>query len=164
MRVKTLLVAFILFLFAASLPSGQEKTDQKGDRGEREGKSLIRKELLLKEKKELQPLLRNIFSPRRAELRQPESEGIGMPEGPLKNAENIGSEQTRAPLNLSYIGYIISGEKIIALIVLEGDILYVEKGDVIGEGIKIGEVTPSEIEVIGPGSEKKKYLIQGDSK
>jgi hypothetical protein len=162
MRAKTLLAAFILFLFAASLPGGQEKTAQKGDQGE--GKSLIRKELLLKEKKELQPPRRNIFSPRKAELRQPESEGIGMPEGLQKNAESIGSEAARAPLSLSYIGYIISGEKIIALIVLEGDILYVEKGDMIGEGIKIGEVTPAEIEVIGPGSEKKKYLIQGDSK
>lgn len=113
--------------------------------------------------KGLQPPQRNIFSPRRTGLSQSESKGAGIPQGLQKNPGTVGPEPSRASLSLSYIGYIVSGEKIIALIVLEGDILYVEKGDIVGEGIRIGEITASEIEVIGPGSEKKKYLIQGDS-
>jgi hypothetical protein len=163
MIAKTPLACFALFLFAASLLCGQEETAKKRDAGQGEGKSLVQKDLLLKEKKGLQPPLRNIFSPRRTGLGQPESKGLGIPQGLQKNPGTVGLEPSRASLNLSYIGYIVSGEKIIALIVLEGNILYVEKGDVIQEGIRIGEITASEIEVIGPGSERKKFVIQGDS-
>jgi len=163
MRAKTPLACLALFLFAASLLCGQEETSKKKDVGEGEGKSLIRKDLLLKEKKGLPLPQRNIFSPRRTGVSQSESKGIGIPQGLQKNPGTVGPEPSHTSLSLSYIGYIVSGEKIIALIVLEGDILYVEKGDIVGEGIRIGEITASEIEVIGPGSEKKKYLIQGDS-
>ncbi len=159
MRAKTPLVCLALFLFAASLLCGQEETSKKKDVGEGEGKSLIRKELLLKEKKGLPLPRRNIFSPRRTGLSPSEPKGPAL----QKNPGTVEPEPSRASLNLSYIGYIVSGEKIIALIVLEGDILYVEKGDMIQEGIRIGEITASEIEVIGPGSEKKKFMIQGDS-
>jgi hypothetical protein len=160
MRAKTPVVSLALFLFTASLLCGQEGTSKKKDVGEGEGKSLIRKELLLKEKKGLQPPLRNIFSPRRTASSLSESKGAA----PQKNPGTVGPEPSHASLNLSYVGYVISGEKIIALIVLEGNILSVEKGDTIGEGITVGEITTSELEVIGPGSEKKKYSIQGDSK
>jgi hypothetical protein len=163
MRAKTPLACFVLFLFAVSLLCGQKETPKKRDVGEGEGKSLVQKDLLLKEKKGLQPPLRNIFSPRRTGLGPSELKGVGIPQSLQKNPGTVGPEPSHASLNLSYIGYIVSGEKIIALIVLEGDILYVEKGDIIQEGIRIGEITASEIEVIGPGSEKKKYLIQGDS-
>jgi hypothetical protein len=163
MRAKTPLACLALFLFAALLLCGQEETPKKKDVGEGEEKSLVQKDLLLKERKGLQPPLRNIFSPRRTGLNPSGSKGLGVLQGLQKNPGPVGPEPSRAALNLSYIGYIVSGEKIIALIVLEGDILYVEKGDMIQEGIRIGEITASEIEVIGPGSEKKKYLIQGDS-
>jgi hypothetical protein len=163
MRAKTPLACFALFLFAASLLCGQDKTPKKRDAVEGEGKSLVLKDLLLKEKKRLPQPLRNIFSPRTTGLGQSRSRGLGIPQGLHKNPDTVGPEPSRASLNLSYIGYILSGEKIIALIVLEGDILYVEKGDTIQEGIRIGEITASEIEVIGPGSEKKKFMIQGDS-
>jgi len=159
MRVRTPLACLVLFLFAASLLCGQEEKAKKKDVGEGEGKSLIRKELLLKEKKGLQPPQRNIFSPRRTGSSLSESKMAAL----QKNPGAVGPEPSHASLNLSYIGYIISGQKIIALIVLEGNILYVEKGDTVGEGIRVGEITTSELEVIGPGSEKKKYLIQGDS-
>lgn len=163
MRAKNPLAFFALFLFAASLLCGQAETSKKKDAGQGGGKSLIRKDLLMKEKKELPLPRRNIFSPRKLGLNQSELKEVGIPQGLQKNPGTVGPEPSLTSLNLSYIGYIISGEKIIALIVLEGDILYVEKGDTIAEGIRIGKITASEIEVIGPGSEKKKYLIQGDS-
>jgi len=163
MRAKTPLACLSLLIFAVSLLCGQEGTAKKKDAGQGEGKSLIRKELLLKTVKGLPLPRRNIFSPRRTELSESSSTGLGIPQGLQKNPAPVEPKAGRASLSLSYIGYIVSGEKIIALIVLEGDILYVEKGDMIQEGIRIGEITASEIEVIGPGSERKKYSIQGDS-
>lgn len=162
MKAKSLLACLVLFLLAASLLSGQEETAKKGNLGNGEKKSLVRKDLLLKPKKELRPPRRNIFSPKRTELIRPESKGVDISQNLQTNPAAAEPKPSPPSLNLSYIGYIVSGKKIIALIVLEGDILYVEKGDVIGEGIRIGEITPSEMEVIGPGSEKKKYSIQGE--
>ncbi len=162
MKAKSLLAYLALFLLAASLWCGQEETSKKRNLGKGEGKSLVRKDLLLKPKKELQPPRRNIFSPRKTELRQQGLKGIEIPQNLQTNPAAAEQKLSSPSLSLSYIGYIVSGEKVIALIVLEGDILYVEKGDMIGEGIRIGEITPSEIEVIGPGSEKKRYSIQGD--
>jgi tetratricopeptide (TPR) repeat protein len=67
-------------------------------------------------------------------------------------------------LNIRYIGYIVSSEKIIALIILDGNILAVEKGEMISKGVKIGEITPEVIEVLGPDLEKKKYFLEEGKK
>ena len=67
-------------------------------------------------------------------------------------------------LNIRYIGYVVSSEKIVALLILEGNILAVEKGEMISKGVKIGEITPEVIEVIGPELEKKKYFLEGEKK
>jgi hypothetical protein len=50
----------------------------------------------------------------------------------------------------------------VALIVFEGDALAVEKGEVISEGVKIGEITPEEIEIIGSDSQKRRYYLEGE--
>lgn len=60
-----------------------------------------------------------------------------------------------------YIGYIVFGEKIVALIIIDGNALAVEKGEMISEGVKVGEITPEEIEIMGPDSEKRKYSLEG---
>lgn len=63
-------------------------------------------------------------------------------------------------LNIKYIGYIVSCEKIVALIIIDGNALAVEKGEIISEGAKVGEITPEEIEIMGPDSEKRKYSLE----
>ncbi len=62
--------------------------------------------------------------------------------------------------NIKYIGYVVSCEKIVALIIIDGNALAVEKGETISEGAKVGEITPEEIEIIGPDSEKRKYSLE----
>ncbi|MCK4364290.1 MAG: hypothetical protein KAW85_05775, partial [Candidatus Aminicenantes bacterium] len=66
------------------------------------------------------------------------------------------------PLNIRYIGYVISDDKMVALIVFEGDALAVESGEVISEGVKIGKITPEEIEIVGSDSQKRRYYLEGE--
>ena len=65
-------------------------------------------------------------------------------------------------LNIRYIGYIVFGEKIVALIIIDGNALAVEKGEMINERIKVGKITPDEIEIMGPDSKKRKYSLEGE--
>jgi hypothetical protein len=161
MKHKNSLSLFLIFVLWIFVFAPAEESRQKKDSGRGMAKSLIRKELLVKKRRELQAPRRNIFSPR----------ALGRNEIPAKPAEPEPDTQPAVPsppaatlltLDLRYIGYLVQGEKMIALIILEGEVLSVSRGDTIGEGIEVGEITPSELEVIGRGSEKRKFLIEGD--
>lgn len=162
MKHKNSLSLFLIFVLSAFVFVSAERSRQKKDPERQTAKSLIRKELLVKKRRELQAPRRNIFSPGT----------FGRNEMPAKPAEpEPGGQQPVVPsppaatlltLDLRYIGYLVQGEKMIALIILEGEVLSVSRGDAIGEGIEIGEITPSELEVIGRGSEKRKFSIEGD--
>jgi len=66
------------------------------------------------------------------------------------------------PVNIRYIGYVISADKMVALIVFEGNALAVERGELISEGVKIGKITPEEIEIVGSDSQKRRYYLEGE--
>ncbi len=158
-RLLFLVVVLWAFVF---IPAEEPK--QKKDQGAGAAKSLIRKELLVKKRRELQVPRRNIFSPRFSERNELPAKRA-MPEQSAQ-LPAVASPQavTLLTLNLRYIGYLVQGEKIIALIILEGDVLSVSKGDTVGEGLEVGEITPSELEVVGRGSEKRKFSIEGDER
>jgi len=63
---------------------------------------------------------------------------------------------------LKYIGFVKSGQKIIALVILEGEALAVIENEMIGEEIRVGKVTSEEIELIGANSQKWIYSLEGE--
>jgi Tfp pilus assembly protein PilP len=137
---------------------------QEKEAGQDEKKSLIKKELLLKKKQKLSPPRRNIFSLQRTER----GETRVLPANPQpiqkKTPGITEDEPSGLQMHLRYIGHIRSGEKIVALIILEDTAFAVEKGEMISEGIQIGDVTPEYIEIIGPDSVRKKYTLEGEKK
>ncbi len=143
-----------------ALCAGQEKS-QKKEASEETG-SLIRKELLIKPKHKLQPPRRNIFTLRR---NRSESAGI-VPVNPRQNPQEIAEaareESSAVLLNLRYIGHIRSDGNIVALIIFEDTAFAVEKGEIISEGIQVGAIHPTFIEIIGPDSVKRKYTLEGE--
>jgi len=126
-------------------------------------KSFIRKDLLMKESKKLRPPRRNIFSLQKITFGENESlrdEQGGA--GSIEGRQNIRGGQTGSGMEPRYIGYICSDQKIVALIIFEGEILAVDEGEVIGDGVKVGKIIPEKIEIIWPDSTKKVYSLEGE--
>ena len=163
MKVKKIIPAFLILFISICLAVGVagEKL-QKKESGERETRSLIRKELLVKETKKLGPPRRNIFSVHRSVSREIEADEFKLQQNHQEVRALSREEASRIPLDIRYVGYIISGEKITALIIFEGNAIAVEKGEMISEGVKIGEIKLTEIEIIGSDSEKRKYPLEGE--
>ena len=165
MKAKEITSAFfILFLsIGLSVWAGEEKVQKKGLETGGE-KSLIRKDLLLREKIELGSPLRNIFTLRRSVSREIERNPATLQPNQQQNPTlpNKYEASSSLPVNIRYIGYVISADKMVALIVFEGNALAVESGEVISDGVKIGKITPEEIEIVGSDSQKRRYYLEGE--
>jgi len=161
MRVKKRTAFLLIFFFCLGfcMAVGEEKSD-KGKTESKKTESLIRKELLYRERKELKPPKRNIFSPQSSGVGEENLGTLGAPQG-LQQTENT-VEASSSPLNLRYIGYIDSGQKIVALIIFEGQAVAVEEGERISEQVTVGKITTKEIEIIGPGDEKRNFSLEGE--
>jgi hypothetical protein len=164
MRVKknwAFLFLFVLSLSLALWAGGRNAQEKEAGRDEK--RSLVKKELLLKKKQKLSPPRRNIFSLQRTESGKTRV----LPNNPQpiqKKTPGITEEEPSGlQIHLRYIGHI-RGEKIVALIILEDTAFAVEKGEMISEGVQIGDVTPEYIEIIGPDSVRKKYTLEGEKK
>jgi hypothetical protein len=161
MKAKEIASAFfILFLsIGLSIWAGEEKLQKKGLE-----KGLIRKDLLLREKMELGNPVRNIFALGRSVSREIERNPVKLRQNQQQNPTLPGKYEASSslPLNVRYIGYVISDDKMVALIVFEGEALAVESGEVISEGVKIGKITPEEIEIVGSDSQKRRYVLEGE--
>jgi len=163
MRVDMKRVAFFIFFLSLGLAlwAGQGKP-QKKETAKDEKKSLIRKELLLKTKRRLDPPRRNIFSIRMGGSGETRIVPVNPQPNPQETSRIAGEESSELPLDIRYIGHIKSGEKIVALIIFEGSALAVEKGEMINERAQIGDVTSAFIEIIGSDSVKRKYPLEGE--
>jgi hypothetical protein len=127
--------------------------------------SFIRMDLLFSEKKPMPPPARNIFtmgSPAVTEELSPEALAERMEE--IRNSQNTQSqgEDSMSSLNLRYLGYVLSGRKIVGLIVFEGEALAVVEGDLITDGFAVGRISPEEIEVLGSDSKPMMFSIEGE--
>jgi len=167
MKFKESLAVFLIFFLGISLCLwAKEGMFQKKKPKEKETKSLIRKELLLKERKKLEPPRRIIFSPRSSGLPESQADafriGQNSPESSPETPTTLSENRSLAPSNIRYIGYIHSEDKIVGLIIFEGNALAVEQGEMISAGVKIGKITLEEIEIIGPDSEIRKYSLEGE--
>jgi hypothetical protein len=162
------LAFFILFLSAGlCLWAGEEKLQKQGLEAGGE-KSLIRKDLLLREKTELGNPVRNIFTLSRSPNREIQGNAFKVQQSQQQNQQhdptspNKYEASSSLPVNIRYIGYVVSADKIVALIVFEGNALAVESGEMISEGVKIGKITADEIEIVGSDSQKRRYYLEGE--
>ena len=155
-----IVVCCALFLFM----SDQEKPlkpESMVDRAD----SFIRMDLLTAEKEPMSPPRRNIFTQKSAavfeelsseEVKEEIEEAMSSQDSPAQRENTISS------LNLRYLGYVLSGKKIVGLIVFRGEALAVVKGDLIAEGFTVGRISPDDIEVLGPDSEPMMFSLEGE--
>ena len=124
-------------------------------------KPLVRKDLLVFGKGEIDPPVRDIFRPKAA------APGAAV----VRKAGPAAKPGTEAPapdapptfsLNISYMGSIKSGGQTIALVLRGGQTLSVSEGDEIAPGYKVVRVTAEAIVVQGPTGETKTFAKQGD--
>jgi hypothetical protein len=144
-------------LFAAEKP-GRDKQQPAVKLTE---KSLIRKDLLVPGKPRTELAGRNIFAPGLyvTEAESTESED---PAGREDRKESAAEAKPAQPeIFLTYSGYIKSETRVIALIVLDGETLAVFEGEQVREDVRIGKITLEAIEVIGPGSLRMSFPLQG---
>ncbi len=146
-----------------SVWAGEENQQKKGLETGGE-KSLIRKDLLLREKVELGNPVRNIFSLRRSVHREIQRDPVELKQNQQQNSNLPNKLETSfsLPVNIRYIGYVISDNKMVGLIVFEGNALAVERGELISDGVKIGKITTEEIEIVGSDSQKRRYYLEGE--
>ena len=147
----------VVFFFSALAPHFQSKETQ----GKKE-QSLVRKDLLLKREREFKPPRRNIFSPESSLRGEFIAENQEVGANPLGIEASSKEDESQAAIPIRYIGYIDSPQKIIGLIIFENEALAVEEGELLRMGIKVGKITPSEIEIIGPDSAKRKFSLEGE--
>jgi len=132
------------------------------------GQSLIRKDLLKEKPVELGPPLRDIFSPRTAFAPPGISPPGEPPGGRITDAEKPETPPAMEPaehsLDLSYIGYVQSAHKMIALVILEGQALAVSEGEEVLPGVKVEKVTTDRVDLIGPDAKRSSFPRQGEQK
>ena len=125
-----------------------------------ESHPLIRKDLLGSGEETPPPTLRNIFRPKPSASRTP-----ARPAPAVKRP----ATQTPPPepkptfsISLNYIGSVQSAGRTLALVVRSGEAIPVGEGEEVAPGYRVTRITPLEIEVQGPGGEKKVFSRQGD--
>jgi len=156
----------LIFLVWSLLYPGIQQQDQ--NQKERERKSLIMKELLTPRKKSLPPPRRNIFTRQRKNAVAGEfspREDFSSPGQTPKQGTSAGQKQAaevETGVSVQYIGYVRSGERVVALIILQGQTYAVESGDVLEMGVTIGEITPEDLEILGQGSQTKRIRLEGE--
>lgn len=151
-------------------PQPQDNVDQaRTDQTQRE--SFIRRDLLRDpaQGEDLQPPLRNIFSPRR-----PGSPGAGVDTTGTDSAatEAGGQEEEIAAaeeeyyeaIDIRYVGHIRSQARTVALILLGGEAMAVKAGEIVAEGVRILKITPTEIQYEGPDSQTKTVSLEGEDR
>jgi hypothetical protein len=130
---------------------------------------LVRMDLLNFPKGETSPPKRNIFAPASSSARPPVAAvpTAGLPEAPFQSEQGgtpVSQEQPPATLtvNLRYVGFVVSSDRFVALIILEGQAVAVVEGEVVAEGLRIGKITSEEIEIVLPDSSVRKYSLEGE--
>ncbi|MFQ5721285.1 MAG: hypothetical protein ACE5GI_02175 [Candidatus Aminicenantales bacterium] len=165
MKANKAVSIFLIFLWMTALTTlAVDKETKEKILNSRPRQSLIHKELLRIKRKKPDLPQRNIFAPRFSKIKAPQP-GLDTPFNFQSIKEDRSSDNlaiSSNPLDLRYIGYIDNGEKIVALIIFEGQAVAVQEGDKLNEKIKVGKITTREIEIIGPGHHRQQYSLQGE--
>lgn len=124
-------------------------------------KPLVRKDLLVFGKGEIDPPVRDIFRPKTSGA----AAAVVRKIGPAANPGEVVPPPDAPPafsLNITYVGSIKSGVKMIAFVLRGGQTLSVTEGDEVAPGYKVVKVTDEAIVVRGPTGETKTFAKQGD--
>ena len=165
MKANKAVNIFLIFLWLAGLNTlAVDKNKKEESLKSQLKQSLIHKELLMITRKEPDLPQRNIFAPRLSKIKNSKlgietsfnSQSLKMAK--TSKASGISSN----PLDLRYIGYIDNGERIVALIIFEGQAVAVQEGEKLNEEIKVGKITTKEIEIIRPDGHSQQYALQGE--
>jgi len=124
-------------------------------------KSLIRRDLLIRQSKKLNPPARNIFAPHVKNTIEVPAFSDEIPVNREAVASRPQEETFEFKPAIRFIGYIDSGQKIIGLIIFEGEAVAVKQGEMLTQEIKIGKISPKEIEIQGPNSKTWKFSLEG---
>jgi hypothetical protein len=167
MEAKTrILISALFFLAVFICAETRQEARKTAPQNAKEQTSLVRKDLLQTARKQLSSPLRNIFTRQSIRSSREGSGDLGADQRLLSGRTPLqaGSESQNAEtsINVKYIGYVHSEKKVIALIILSGETYAVESGDLLEGGMHIGEITPDDIEIIGPDSESNKVKLEGE--
>ncbi len=162
MEYKRTLIALVIVggaLSSAVWPL-QERPKAGAKAPSEKAKPLIRKDLLVFEEGDLPSPLRNIFRPKSSPRRGPVRKAPVVPK-PVVKAPPEKDQPPEFTLDLSYIGSVQSGGVTMALVMRSGQAVPVAAGEEIIPGYRIVRITPQEIEVEGPGAQRKTFSRQG---
>jgi hypothetical protein len=171
MKIKLCLLLTVLLWTSGILqPSESFQNQKEKQQKKEENVSLLRKDLLVPSKKSFPPPKRNIFLRQRKMVAGGEvdpSTGIPIPgqQRSTAQSESVARQKSaaeRVQSNVKYIGYVQSGKKVVALIILGGDSYAVQSGDVLDTGLSIGEITPDEMEIFDRGQEAIRIKLEGE--
>jgi hypothetical protein len=143
-----------------SLSPQQQKEQASPEKHPAGIKPLVRKDLLNFGEPPPSLPLRNIFRPKSSASRGPVTRAPA-PRRPEPKAPPPPDEPSFA-LVLNYIGSVQSGGRTMALVVRSGEALPLAEGEEAAPGYRVIRITPLEIEVEGPGGERKVFARQGD--
>lgn len=152
-------ILFFCFLCLSSLSLAQERNSEQDS--EKEVRSLIRKDLLQIKREDPKLPGRNIFTPQSRRMSEEVVQSFEISPD-LRQEASAEVKDSSFSLILRYIGYIDSGQKMVALIIFEGEAIAVQKGEKISEQYTVEEITTEYIEIIGPGGEKKQIPLEGE--
>jgi len=167
MNSKTHWIYFcLLFVCCVFMAFGrfQEKPEQTEPK-KRNTKSFIRMDLLSVEEKPMIPPGRNIFTQQSAanfgdlspeEIERKIEEAMSTPDSTSQG------KNSNTSFDLRYLGYVLSRQKIVGLVVFRGEALAVVEGDLIAEGFTVSRINTDEIEVLGPDQEPMMFSIEGE--
>lgn len=163
MRTERLAPVLALLCLVSSMGASPQETKAKRtpEQIAGESKPIVRKDLLVFGKGQIPPPRRDIFRPG---FTGGPAASTGFPLRPpvAKSQAPKVEEPPAFVLNLTYVGSVRSGGKIVALVIRDGQTMPVAEGDEVMPGYKVVRVTPDEIEVEGPNSERKTFSRQGD--
>lgn len=134
--------------------------------------SFVRMDLLLKQVKKPGRPSRNIFMPgarTASRLSVDKDTAKKIAEELHKQLGTNAEASTSSPGELSgmemrYMGYVYSGEKIVALVLYGDEAKAVEKGDWLNEQFRVGNIMRNEITIIGPDSQRRIFPLEGEQR
>lgn len=166
---NTIVRVLLLLIIGGGVCLGWPQTEEE-EKAADISRKLVRIDLLMKEKAELAPPMRNIFIPGRqtntGQSFDPEKlrstmEQLKEQGGTDPDSQAVQGELTAA-VDLKYIGYIRSGSEIIGLITYLGETIAVSRGDWIDDSFRVKDISVDEISVLGPDSKEKIFSLEGE--
>ena len=167
-------LGFGLLLSCALLALGQAKPARakKTDPDMVEGR-LIRMDLLERRDEPLAAAKRDPFVPGArfdfpASTPMQQGPGMGgfrqgMP-GFKRDTEPAAETPPEPAVNIRYVGFIQGREKLLALVLFNGQAVAVSAGEALGDVWKVVKITSEELEIQGPDGASLKFALEGERK